>query len=125
MEASYAPRDPIAEYWQGRITLRHLRVLVQHMPAGNALERELGEGWCELEWLTHDVGDMLRDVQKTIANVSPWVKHPMGEADVRPRMPSPMERVRQSAPKRAGRREDARHARERSELMALVTGRKS
>ena len=38
-----------------------------HMPPDNALARVFGVGWSEGEWLLHDMGDMLRDLQLTIA----------------------------------------------------------
>lgn len=35
----YAPRDPVAEFWQGQITLRKLRVMVEGLPPDGALAR--------------------------------------------------------------------------------------
>lgn len=49
----YAPRDPLAEALDGRITLRKLRVMIQHLPPGNAAARALYGPWTDAERLSH------------------------------------------------------------------------
>lgn len=125
--AAYAPRDPIREFWQRKISLRALHALIIHMPLDNVFYRALaGDGWSESEWLLHDLGDMLRDIQLTITQCAPFVEHPLEEEDIRPRTKPPAvvlaERRRDMQPSDAGR---ALHARERDELMALLTGGQS
>lgn len=53
----YAPRDPLAEVLDGRITLRKLRVMIQHLPPGNANERALFGRWTDTERLLHHVAN--------------------------------------------------------------------
>lgn len=120
MCAVYAPRDPIAEFWQGRLSLRALHALIVHMPPDNVFYRALGDGWTEGERLTHDVGDMLRDLQITLVNINPLVKRQVGDDDVRPRILPPNSRKRNTTVKAV---DDGRSRREREELMALALGR--
>ena len=49
----YAPRDPLAEVLDGRITLRKLRVMIEHLPPGNAVARALYGPWTDAERLAH------------------------------------------------------------------------
>lgn len=55
----YAPRDPLAEYLDGRITLRKLRVMIQHLPPGNAAARALYGPWTDAERLSHFTANAL------------------------------------------------------------------
>lgn len=71
--AAYAPRDPISEYWQGKISVRALYTLIRYLPPDNAFSREYGQGWSEHEWLQADIGAALRDLQSTIISTSPFV----------------------------------------------------
>ena len=60
------------------------------MPPDNVFFRALaGDGWSESEWLLHDLGDMLRDIQLTITQCAPFVEHPFEEDDIRPRTKPP------------------------------------
>lgn len=93
-----------------------------HMPPDNALARAFGDGWSEGEWLLHDMGDMLRDLQLTVVNVSPFIKRQYADADIRPRIHTPHDRMRE-ARSRIGAHDAERHRRERDELMAAITGR--
>lgn len=123
MCAVYAPRDPIAEFWQRRISLRALHALIVHMPPDNVFYRALaGDGWSESDWLLHDLGDMLRDIQLTITQCAPFVEHPLEESDIRPRVRPPAVVLAES--RRGDKHHDdaALHARERDELLALLTG---
>ena len=123
MCAVYAPRDPIKEFWQKRLSLRALHALIVHMPPDNAFYRALaGDGWSESEWLLHDLGDMLRDIQKTITQCAPFVEHPLEEEDIRPRLKPPTVVLAESERDASQFDDRTLHERERSELMALVTG---
>ncbi|WP_175008116.1 hypothetical protein [Cellulosimicrobium sp. TH-20] len=53
----YAPRDPLAEYLDGRITLRKLRVMIEHLPPGSALHRALYGPWGDTERLLHAIAN--------------------------------------------------------------------
>lgn len=121
MCAVYSPRDPIAEYWQGRLGLRALHALIVHMPPGNVFYRAVsGDGWTEGEWLTHDVGEMLRELQLTIVNTNPLVERKITEEDIRPRILPPARRRDGSV---AEDPDGELRMRERKELMALALGR--
>ncbi len=121
--AVYAPRDPIREFWQGRISLRALHALIVHMPPDNVFYLAIaGDGWTESEWLLHDLGDMLRDIQLTITQCAPFVERPLEEEDIRPRTRPPAVVAAESKRERLSVDSKALHAQERNELMALVTG---
>lgn len=63
----YAPRNPIAEYWRGEISLRHLRVLIEHLPPGGAFYREVkGHGWTETEYVLADLIDVTQRVSHSV-----------------------------------------------------------
>lgn len=62
MCAEYAPRNPIAEYWRGQISLRHLRVLIEHLPPTSAYHRHVsGHAWSDVEYLLAVLGDRLAE----------------------------------------------------------------
>lgn len=50
--------DYIAAYWRGEISLRQLRVLVEHLPPGSAAHRAAGYTWAELEYLVAELLDV-------------------------------------------------------------------
>lgn len=51
-------RDYIADYWRGDVTLRQLRVLVQHLPPDSAAGRaERGHSWTDVNYQLADVFD--------------------------------------------------------------------
>ena len=58
----YAPRDPVAEAIRGEISVRQLRVMVQHLPAGSAYERATRGPWTDSERLQLATESRLRDV---------------------------------------------------------------
>ncbi|PKU90764.1 hypothetical protein CQR46_0960 [Bifidobacterium pseudolongum subsp. globosum] len=115
--AVYAPRDPIGEYWQGRITLRALYTLIRHMPPDNAFAREYGQGWDETQWLTADMCAMLRDLQRTLISCTPTETEPDLDKLVRPMPQPPAERATQQE----SHEPIINHA-ERDSLMAIATG---
>lgn len=57
----YAGRDPIGEYWNGEISLRDLRVLVEGLPQDSAVHRKmLGHNWTsDWQWLAAEQSDAL------------------------------------------------------------------
>lgn len=58
---TYSPRDPLGEYFQGEITLRQLRVMIEHLPPDSALHRAArGHDWLEGEYLLAETADAVR-----------------------------------------------------------------
>ncbi|MEU3020087.1 hypothetical protein ABZ635_22130 [Nocardiopsis sp. NPDC007018] len=58
---TYPGRDPLGEYFREEITLRQLRVMVEHLPQDSALHRAVrGHGWQESEYLLAEVADAVR-----------------------------------------------------------------
>lgn len=115
MCAAYAPRDPIAEFWRGEITLRMLRVLIQGLPAGNVWQTACTHNpWTDREYLLHDIGDAIRDLTLMVANSNPYRKTPVGEEAIRPRIPYP------DAPQPTIDDNDAESRAARDELDALI-----
>lgn len=61
LQATYPPRDPIAEFMRGEISLRQLRVLGQGLPETSALIRaQRGHTWTDLHYLTMAVANDIR-----------------------------------------------------------------
>lgn len=117
--AVYSPRDPIAEFWQRKISLRALHALIVHMPPDNVFYRALvGSGWSETEWILHDLSDMLRDVQLTVSACAPFVEHPLEDEDIRPRLKPPAMLAEETAPLEPV--DEQIQAQERAELLALI-----
>jgi hypothetical protein len=57
----YYPGRSIAEFWQGRMTLRELRVLVAGLPVDSATARAIrGHHWQDADYLLADIADTLR-----------------------------------------------------------------
>lgn len=63
----YAPRDPVAEAIRGEISVRQLRVMVEHLPAGSAYERATRGPWTDSERLQLSIESRLRDVLSQLA----------------------------------------------------------
>lgn len=59
---NYAPRDPVAEAMRGEITPRQLRVMIEHLPPGNAWQRAAYGPWGDRERLQADTSNRLRDL---------------------------------------------------------------
>ena len=66
----YAPRDPLAEYLAGRITLRKLRVMIEHLPPGSAWHRATAGPWRDVESLLWSIESRLRDLTVATHNAS-------------------------------------------------------
>lgn len=61
LQAQYTPRDPIAEFIRGEISLRQLRVLGEGLPPTSALIRaKRGHTWGDLEYLAMDLANGIR-----------------------------------------------------------------
>ncbi|WP_010549679.1 hypothetical protein [Brachybacterium paraconglomeratum] len=74
MEASllqaYAPRDPLREYFQGRVSLRQLRLMVEHLPLNApAYRAAAGHGWTDETLLAWDASSQLRVLNAALANL--------------------------------------------------------
>ncbi|MFD9212095.1 hypothetical protein ACFVY9_03045 [Streptomyces sp. NPDC059544] len=56
----YGPGGPLAAYWRGEISLRLLRVMVEHLPPDGAAARALnGHTWRQLDYSAADSRDLL------------------------------------------------------------------
>lgn len=66
----YAPRDPLAEYLNGRVSFRQLRVMVEHLPPGSAVHRAANGPWGDQDWVLHDVSSRLRDLLVLTSNLN-------------------------------------------------------
>ncbi|PFG19876.1 hypothetical protein [Serinibacter salmoneus] len=62
MLQTYSPRDPVAEAMVGEITPRQLRVMIEHLPPGNAWQRAAYGPWGDSERLQADTSNRLRDM---------------------------------------------------------------
>ena len=61
----------LAAYWRGEITLRKLRVLVQHLPPGGAAYRAIqGHGWVEEHFLLADLIDTSQHTTAAVYRVN-------------------------------------------------------
>ncbi|MFJ3826241.1 hypothetical protein [Streptomyces nodosus] len=76
----YAPRDPLAEYFRGEITLRKLRVLVEGLPPDGALVRRLaGHHWQHGDFLAADLVDLMARLLTDFRNANRPEKAPLQE----------------------------------------------
>lgn len=65
---AYPGRNWVIEALAGRITSRQLRIMCQHLPPGNPVQRELNTPWNEIEYLVHDVSSNLRALRTDLRN---------------------------------------------------------
>lgn len=89
MEASllqaYAPRDPLREYFQGRVSLRQLRVMIEHLPLNApAYRAAAGHAWTDETLLMHDVSSQLRVLNASLANLFRGKEDPITEPEFLP-----------------------------------------
>lgn len=102
---TYAPRDPIGEYWRGQITLRQLRVMVDHLAPDSPVHRTArGHTWQDAEYLLATVADAVR----TLASLTVAVNSKRPKSV---KMPEPIPRPTDEA-------EEARKQAEREEAQA-------
>ncbi|WNM27555.1 hypothetical protein RN607_00715 [Demequina capsici] len=60
--------NPIFEALNGRLSIRQLRVMVEHLPRG-PVDREVNGPWGDIEYLLHDIANSLRLLNTTYSNV--------------------------------------------------------
>ncbi|MBM6622673.1 hypothetical protein JTF08_13740 [Micrococcaceae bacterium RIT802] len=97
----------------GRISFRQFRVMVEHLPPGNAAARAVGSVWDDKTWLLHSIDSRLAVLNATFYNA-----HKVKDAaPAKPEFqPSPAEQVDPEAQ----RRETEYEARQRAELQAVL-----
>jgi len=78
---AYPGRDPLAEVMRGDITVRKFRVLVEHLPAGNALEVARNSGWTRAEWRGWNIEARLRELFALTHNINTPKDKPRLEVD--------------------------------------------
>ncbi|WP_123939247.1 hypothetical protein [Curtobacterium sp. PhB137] len=67
LQSTYAPRDPLAEYLQGRISTRQLRVLVEGLPTDSAFHRAHRDtDWQDSDWIARDTNSIMRVLLYTV-----------------------------------------------------------
>ncbi|MEU9199021.1 hypothetical protein [Streptomyces sp. NPDC048332] len=97
----YAPRDPVAEFWQGRITLRKLRVMVEGLPPGGALARAITDSpWGTAEYQLADLLDGIARMETDFRNANRGEKsqaEPYPDRTWRPGDPSPKQKAKAEA----------------------------
>lgn len=66
----YGPGGPLAAFWQGRISLRLLRILVERLPPTSALARAVrGTHWSTTDYHLADISDELATLKTAFLNV--------------------------------------------------------
>lgn len=115
----YAPRDPVAEFWQGRITLRKLRVMVEGLPPDGALARAVSKSpWNATQYQLAELLDRVGRMETDFRNANRaenTPQQPYPEPVWRPGDPTPKQKA--AAERRAAR--EARQGYQR--LVAQVT----
>lgn len=87
LQATYAPRDPIAEFLTGTITARQLRVLVEGLPPDSAFHRAARENdWADNDWIARDTNSVLRVLLYTVESALSERRPPKPEF-----LPSPID----------------------------------
>ncbi|MBB6172172.1 ADP-ribosylglycohydrolase [Nocardiopsis mwathae] len=103
-------RDAVAEYFRGEITLRQLRVLVEHLPPDSALHRSArGHTWSDDTYLLAAITDAVREHATLTAAVN--AKNPRAI-----KRPDPVPRPTDEA-EQAAREEQAQALRDGYEAM--------
>jgi hypothetical protein len=92
----------LGEFWRGERSLRQLRVLVEHLPAGGALQRaRSGHGWVENEYLLTELLDAIRENTWAAFAVAP-----RGKGQSPPKKPKRVQRPGEKDTSRLGDRGD-------------------
>lgn len=61
--------NPVLDALEGTISLRQLRVMVEHLPPDNPVQREVnGNGWTEIHWLLHSIDSRQRELNVSYVN---------------------------------------------------------
>lgn len=94
----YAPRDPVAEFWQGRITLRKLRVMVEGLPPDGALARAAsGSPWTATQYQLAELLDRAGRMETDFRNANRAensAQQPYPEPAWRPGDPTPKQKAK-------------------------------
>lgn len=61
---------------RGTTAVRQLRIMIDHLPPNNAVQRELAGPWDDKTWLLHDVSTQLRRLNANFYNKN----RPKGQA---------------------------------------------
>ena len=73
----YGPGGPLAAYWRGEISLRLLRVMVEHLPPDGATARaENGHAWQQGDYAAADSRDLLSLLLTAFVNANRDPKKP-------------------------------------------------
>lgn len=68
--AAYPGRgNPVLDTLWGDISIRELRIMIQHLPADNAASRELHGRWDDLRWMIWDISTQLRINNTNTSNI--------------------------------------------------------
>lgn len=110
--------NPVKEFWQGRRSLRELRVMVSNLPPGSAIHRSDPEsrGWQVSDYLLAD----LYDAMNTLVGLT-GAKY-MGAEQFQP--PKPRQRPGDEDEKTQIRRSSAKVIRRVREIESIALGRK-
>ena len=112
---AYQGRDPIAEYWRDEITLRQLRVMIEHLPQDSPVHRSArGHGWMENEYLLAEVADAVR----TLAAITVAVNSKRPKSV---KMPEPLPRPVDEAEEAKKQAERERAEQAYSDLVSALT----
>lgn len=65
---TYPGRDPLREVLLGKISVRKFRVMLQHLPPGNAAQRAIHGPWGDRESLLHSIDSRLAWLQASYYN---------------------------------------------------------
>lgn len=102
---AYPRRRPIRDFLRGRITLRELRVMIEHLPPDSPIHRTVHGPWRDVEGLLWDISTQLRDLIALTYNVNRAKDAAPIEASHLPR-PEPTEYQHQADSGSAAERHD-------------------
>lgn len=111
----YAPRDPLVEVLDGRITLRKLRVMIEHLPPGNANERALYGRWTDTDRLLHHIANATGALLTLTSNV----QAAKAKQEQHQFMPIPAPELTEF--QRAQQEQELEDAEERVDLLAVLS----
>ncbi|OUD02572.1 hypothetical protein [Streptomyces swartbergensis] len=109
----YGPGGPLAAFWQRRISLRLLRVMVEHLPPSGATARAYNShAWQPLDFAAADTRDLLNLLLTAFVNAHRDPKKPAvpwPEPGWRPGDPTPEESAAKSEEQQARARAAYQH----------------
>lgn len=111
----YAPRDPVAEFWRGEISLRKLRVMVEGLPPDGATARAAsGHHWRHLEFMVAHLLDETARLRVDFGNANREEKAPARE------YPEPVWRPGQPSEKKQAAKKRKEQAAARAGYLRIV-----